>query len=147
MLIMGSFLVPFDKLRVDLLSQTTLTVRYTVAIRQAPHPLLSFCALMAQIRWLLACDFHSLYYVQPHALRPLKYSFGARHINHSIKACLIRQDRRYLNNARAIYYRRLLHNAQALNKRLQSVALLGIKTPAKLFLAFRFLQCPKCFNL
>ena len=54
------------------MSQTTLTVQYTVAIRQAPHPLLSFCAGKAQIRWLLACDlFHSLYYVQPHALRPL----------------------------------------------------------------------------
>jgi len=40
-----------------ILSQTTLTVRYTVAIRQAPHPLLSFCALWAQTRWLLACDY------------------------------------------------------------------------------------------
>jgi len=43
--------------RGDLMSQTTLTVQYTVAIRQAPHPLLSFCALTAQIRRLLACDF------------------------------------------------------------------------------------------
>ena len=32
-------------------------VRYTVAIRQAPHPLQSFCALMAQIRRLLACAY------------------------------------------------------------------------------------------
>ena len=31
--------------------------RYTVAIRQAPHPLLSSCALMTQIRRLLACEF------------------------------------------------------------------------------------------
>ena len=35
------------------------TVQYTVAIRQAPHPLLSFCAVMAQIRLLLACDLNS----------------------------------------------------------------------------------------
>jgi len=77
------------------LSQTTLTVRYTVAIRQAPHPLLSFCVLTTQIRWLLACDLYSLYYVQPHALRPLKYSFGARHDINSINKYPTRQDERY----------------------------------------------------
>jgi len=77
---------------VDLLSQTTLTVRYTVAIRQAPHPRLSLCVAKTQIRWLLACDFNSLYYVQPHALRPLKYSFGARHDINSINSRARRQD-------------------------------------------------------
>ncbi len=46
------------------------TVQYTAAIRQAPHPLLSFCVLTTQIRRLLACEL-SLYYVQSHALRPL----------------------------------------------------------------------------
>jgi len=68
--------------RVDLSQKNDSTVRYTVAIRQAPHPLRSFCALTAQIRLLLACDlFHSLYYVQPHTLRPLNYyRFGVRHI-------------------------------------------------------------------
>jgi hypothetical protein len=43
-------------IRTDL-SHTTLTVRYTVAIRQAPHPPLSFCSATEQIRRLLACDF------------------------------------------------------------------------------------------
>lgn len=41
------------------LYDTDSTVQYTVAIRQAPHPLLSFCALTAQIRRLLACDLNS----------------------------------------------------------------------------------------
>lgn len=35
---------------------TRSNVRYTVAIRQAPHPLQSFCVVTTQIRQLLACE-------------------------------------------------------------------------------------------
>jgi len=36
---------------------TRSNVLYSFAIRQAPHPLRSFCVVMTQIRLLLACDF------------------------------------------------------------------------------------------
>ena len=123
------------------MSQTTLTVRYTVAIRQAPHPRLSFCALKTQIRWLLACDLYSLYYVQPHALRPLKYSFGARHIIYNIKNCLTRQDTRYVNNACVTYYMTNLSNAQVLS------ALKLTYNLKLLFMILRLFQRLERFNL
>ena len=80
----------------DLLSQTTLTVRYTVAIRQAPHPRLSFCAELAQIRRLLACDLLLVLCTASRASTSKNISFGARHINHNIKSETKRQEERYI---------------------------------------------------
>ena len=68
-------------------------VRYTVAIRQAPHPLQSFCAVMAQNRQLLACSVVTpcTYVRVPSRVRPLHYYFcdvrvfGAEHKTNTTK--------------------------------------------------------------
>ena len=44
----------------------------------------------------MACDLYSLYYVQSHALRPLQYSFGARHDNYLINFRYSSQETRHI---------------------------------------------------
>ena len=74
---------------------TQFTVLCMFAIRQAPHPLRSFCVEMTQSCWRLACVGTPRTYVQPHALRPLllraTQCFGARHVTYYTKRHLARQ--------------------------------------------------------
>ena len=83
----GDFFFWFERYRSN--------VRYTVAIRQAPHPLQSFCVVKTQIRRLLACDLGTpCTTYSPSALRPLKWNFtcfGAGHIKNSNKRIYTRQ--------------------------------------------------------
>jgi hypothetical protein len=72
------------------------TVLYTAAIRQAPHPLLSFCVLTTQIRRLLACDL-LLVPSGTFSRAPTfnNINFGARYIDNGTKHDLECQDKRY----------------------------------------------------
>ncbi len=79
--------------------ESNITVQYTFAIRQAPHPLRSVCSVKAQTRLRLACSLCSMYVLKgrtcsskAHSTFILNFVFGAEeHNDNSTKYCKLRQ--------------------------------------------------------